>query len=211
MLDLFEKISAGVSMGAVGVLGLLYLIVPLPTNMPPEFREPVSWTPTRQQSPRRSLPLPQPPPRPKLEVKPATGLTDAEIKKKLMDQGVRTPAGKLERLSGKVPQSLLEDIKVETNWMEELKLAKSRALRTPRGDRRLELEWIDTNSRLNALGFQNRDVIELIDGESIEYNEQSSTRYYRMFKEKIRKLENGESLSVTISRDGQPIHLEFSL
>jgi hypothetical protein len=208
-LDLFEKISAGVSAAVVVVLGALYLLVPPPPNMPWEFRDRVQWEPSRPSpGPGKVAPAAggQTPAAP-----PATGPTDAEIKKQLVELGVRPPPGSLERRSGKVSRRTLNEIKEKSVWMEELKLARSVPLRTRKGDRRLKLDWIAENSRLRNWGFEEGDVVDLIDGVSYEFNDQSSAEYYRLFQDKIEKLESGGAVSITISRRGQPLHLEFSL
>lgn len=207
MLDLLEKISAGVSVVGIVIVGVLYFIVPPRSTIPEEFRDRVVFT--------TALPVAQNPPAPgkaPQPTPPARGISDSQLRTKLRELGVRTvPQGAVERRSGKISPRTLDEISVKTNWMDEIYNAKSSIVRSRNRDTRLKLEWIAPNSYLGRLGLENGDTIDLIDGEIVEFNEESQEVYERMFEEKVRKLREGGLVSVTLTRNGRPLHLEFSL
>ncbi|HVR74817.1 MAG TPA: hypothetical protein VMT52_10815, partial [Planctomycetota bacterium] len=103
-------------------------------------------------------------------------------------------------------------VSAEANWAQELNKLKSERKKSPNGkEARLKLYNIEEDSMVRKLGFEENDVIELLDGEIVDFNEQSVYRYREMWKSSLKKLENGEGISVTVTRNGRPIHLQFKL
>ena len=84
-------------------------------------------------------------------------------------------------------------------------------LSSPSGKTRLKIEGIEENTVLKKLGLENGDTLELVDGEIIEYSEQSSLYLRRLAKDALDKLRNGEAVSITVTRKRVPIQMIFSL
>jgi hypothetical protein len=211
MLDLLEKISAIFGGIVVLAVGVLYLVFGVPPAGPREFVESVSIT---DAPPAASSPASKGPAAPEVspsEPEPNASQSEAAILSKLQKGQGLQPAGGLQRKTAKIPAATFGYIKPEASWMPELKLVQKRILSGPGGDTRLKLERVAENSLLKRFGIDEGDVIELIDGEILEFNDESVTRYRQLFKEKLETLENGGAVSVTLTRRGQPVHIMFSL
>ena len=126
---------------------------------------------------------------------------------KLRKQGNRRVPSTLRRESYSVPEPLFEEIAKPANYTKELKKAKSQVINKTR----LKIHGIQSDSLFKQFGIQDNDIIELIDGEILEFDEGASTRYVSMWKDKLQSLRDGGAISLTISRGGVPMHLEFQL
>jgi len=197
VLDLAEKIAAGFA-GAL-VLGtlLVYALVGVPSATSRVFLPDVVEAP---EEPARAGPKGEPP--------ASNSAEDKALIEKLLKQGVRVRQGTaLRRIPYEVPQETFDYISKEANWLPELKKLQHRLLK----DTRLQLHDIQPSSLTKKLGLQENDVLELIDGEIIEFNEQSAVRYTNMFNKAKEKLRNGGEISITVTRNNRPVHLQFKL
>ena len=70
---------------------------------------------------------------------------------------------------------------------------------------------IEEDSSYKLLGLQEKDIIEAVDGEIMEFSNKSTRPYYRMAKRMIAKLRDGKSISLTVTRKSRPVHLQFNL
>jgi hypothetical protein len=201
MLDLIEKIGAGVCGLLVVLGGILYFCFTVPSTTPVPFVPKV-----REEAP------PPPVETPASETPAAIPAADKAIIDKLAEQGIKVPSNQplaTKRLT--VPKQLFEHVSAEANLIPELKKAKHTIIRTSKGDTRLKIFDIEPNSILTNLGFQENDTVELIDGEILEFNEESSTQYLRKYHEAMQKLRSGEAISVTVTRNHRPVQLQFKL
>jgi len=200
MLDLAEKIVAGVG-GALIVITLgVYAFIGVPSATSaifvPEVKE-VAQAP--------------PPPAPNGAPQPVSP-EDRAIIDKLREQGLRIADSQpLQKKMHLVPQETFEYISAEANWLPELKKIGRKDIGTSKGQTRTKLLSIPQDSTLKKLGFQENDIVELIDGQIIEFNEHSVTRYMELFRAAQKKLRQGQSISITVTRQNRPVHLEFKL
>lgn len=202
MIDLFEKITAGVCALFFLITAGVYFFFGLPSPQPMYAIPQVIEQPVEQ--PASSRPA----------APGAVTQVDPEIQKiveKLQQQERRVTARQLEVKGYEVPQPLFERLTTKANAFTELKKAKSRVLRTKNGDTRLQVYDIREQSYLGKLGFQNDDTIELIDGQIVNFNESSSSEYYDLWEKAQSKLRKGEAVTVTVTRGGRPVHLKFQL
>ena len=206
-MDLLEKIAIGFAGLCVFLtLGLylnIYSVFGLPTGVPStnsgEFLGTAKETPAPTGSPAPGA--------------PAAGdlaKEDQAIKDKLRQQG-RPVVGRLERKRLSVPRPLFEHINNEANWSGELKKAHSQVIRTPGGNTRLRIHKIKENSLFKSFGFEENDVLELIDGEILQFDEDSLHEHFQRAKAMLERVQNGESISVTVTRNNRPVHIEFNL
>jgi hypothetical protein len=203
LLALIEKIVMGIS--ALLVLGTVafYLVVGFPSTTSIEFVRAVEDDPAPR-APAASPAAPSTPDAPQ----PVTA-EDQETIKKLAEQGVKVPAGQgIMKQRKVVPAETLEYVSVEANYMPEIKRLRSTILP---GNKRIKVLEVPTNSILRKFDIQKGDVIELIDGEIIEFNDTSTLAYHALFKDKIKKVRNGEPVSITVTRNNRPLQIFFRL
>ncbi|MCZ6795631.1 MAG: hypothetical protein O7J95_18660 [Planctomycetota bacterium] len=206
MLDTVEKICAYFCGFVVLCVGALYLYFGTGSSMPLEFLEPVVITPFPDQIPaapvNRGAPAPENPSR----------VSDPELRKKLSRQiGVRL-GGPVPKKQVKVPVQTFEYLQNEANWMRQLDMARSFTEKNPQGEHtRLRIDGIKPNSLWKKLGFQDNDVIELIDGDILEYRDDLTLQYHKRAREALEKLRSGGTVTVTVSRNRKPEQLIFSL
>lgn len=197
MLDLVEKITAGVA-GALALVTLVvYLWYGVPSTTATIF---VASVVEAREEPAAPKPTP--------EQQATTSAEDEAIIENLRKQGVRVrPGTPLKKKPLTVPQDLFEFISSEANLLPELKKLQSHTIKGTR----LKIHDIQSNSLIKKLGLQENDVIELIDGEIIEFNQQSAARYKSLFDTAQEKLRNGGEVSITVTRNNRPVHLQFKL
>lgn len=197
MIDLAEKISAGFAGALVLLTLVVYVFYGVPSTTSTIFVPDVVEA--------RNNPAPAG----EKSNQPAANVAeDQKIYAKLRKQGVRVRQGTpLDRKNFTVPRDSFEYISSEANWLPELKKLQSHRIK----DTRLKIHGIQPNSLVKKLGLKENDVIELIDGEIIEFNEQSATRYKSLFDNAKKKLRNGEEISITVTRNNRPVHLQFKL
>ena len=207
MLDLFEKITLGfASFCGFLTLGLylnLFSFIGIPTGIPstnpPEFlRGVVEEAPplAATGSPRRPKGLPKE--------------EEDKIRALLKKQGQKV-SGPIIVKRLKVEDGLYEHVSAEANWPNELQKAHSRVIATQNGDTRLQLFNIEEDSSFKLLGLQEKDIVEVIDGEIMQFSDKTTQPYYRMAKRLLTKLREGDPISITVTRKSRPVHLQFSL
>jgi membrane-associated protease RseP (regulator of RpoE activity) len=202
LLDLVEKIVMGVA--SLLILGTVafYFLFGFPSTTSIEFVPAVVDEPAPAAAatpPTSGTPeAPQP-------VTPQ----DQETIQKLAEQGVKVPAGQgIVKERKNIPEDLLEFVSKEANFMPELKKLKRSILP---GGKRMKLTEIPQNSLLKKFGIQQGDVIELIDGEIIEFKDDQVLEYHQIFKEKIKKVREGQPISITVTRSNRPLQIIFKL
>ena len=201
MLNVLEKVVIGVAIICGIVTMIPYLVMGTPSTRPKAFLPVVE----------RVKPAPAPvvkPGEPAVQPKDLTQ-SDKDILDAYKAQNTLFRGSTVERLPYNVPVALFEEVSKPANWTKQLKTARSK----PKGkDRtRLEVDKIEPDSYLRSFGLQNKDIIELIDGSVVEFSEDSSSALYGVFTDKLDKLRDGGAISITISRRGRPVHLEFKL
>ncbi len=130
---------------------------------------------------------------------------------RLHRQGVLPEGGEsLPRQERVLYPELLTHIADSSNWMSELMKASSSIL--PRGDGEptlLSLDRVAADSVLWEFGLREGDVIALIDGEIPRFSPTRALEYIRKADEIMAALDKGEPASLTILRQGQPLHLVY--
>lgn len=203
MLDLVEKIVMGVSSLLILATLAWYLLVGFPSTASIEFVRSVEDEP----APRAAAASPAAPGTPETP-QPVTP-QDQETIKKLAEQGVKVPAGQgILKERKKVPEDLLEFVSKEANYMPEIKRVRGTLLP---GNKRMKITEVPTNSLLKKFGIQKGDVVELIDGEIIEFSDTSTLAYHSLFKDKIKKVREGQPVSITVTRNNRPLQIFFKL
>ncbi len=206
MLNVFEKVATGIAAFCVIVALIPYLFWGPPSTRAKAFIPKV--TPVTNSAPPRTSPGGAPTP-------PRQVLTqsDKEIIAALKTQNPRFRSSRVTRDTYNVPHDLFEEISKDANLIGELKTAHSEPLKVTKDGpaTRLRVFNIAHDSYLRNFGIQDDDIIELVDGAIVEFSEDSSSALYGIFREKISKLRRGEAISLTVSRDGRSLHLEFKL
>jgi len=211
MLDLLEKISA-IFCGVVALgVAVAYGFVGTKSATPSEFLPGVVLedvpAPTATAGAKGGKSAPGPAKAPSA----AQRQTDDKLKKLLQKQGVKV-SGPVPRKKAEIPASTFEFVQHPANWMKELKQYQSRIRRGVDGTHtRLELGGIGENSLLQKMGFQEGDVLELVDDQILEYGDESAMELRARAKDAMERLRRGDTIGVTISRGGKPTHIEFSV
>ena len=202
MIDLLEKIVAGVCALLILVTIAVYGFFKLPSAKPLWSLQGVKEVRVETaNSSRTSTPGKTPTVSPEIQA----------VIQNLAKQERRVSASQLQVKTLEVPQPLFEHLAAEANLLPALKTAKSRVLKTKNGDTRLQVFNIKSQSYLQKLGFKDNDIVELVDGQILEFSESASARYYEVWNDAKAKLRNGEPISVTVTRGGKPVHLKFRL
>jgi hypothetical protein len=204
MLDLLEKIGFGLGGLCILLTLAFYTYVGPPSTESVEF---ISKVRKKAEAPppagsQGSAPGSQP-----------QTQEEQEILKKLQEQASQIVQGqRLQVEEMEVLPDLFEHVNIEANWTQELKKAHSTVIPTKKGGpSRLKVHQIAENSLLKHFGIQENDVIELINGEVVQFSQTSSQELYRRAKTLLQSLRDGGSISVTVSRNNRPVHLKFAL
>ncbi len=207
MLNLLEKIQFIVS--GVVVLGAVALYIIWPPQIRPLDTLPdvkiIQRAPPKQKSAGALLTT--------KEAKPEIPPADQEILDKLTKlQNVKGLAGKpLEHNDCQVDKQTLEYVERQPNLIPELNKAKSTFLTGADGrNTRIKLFDLEENSLFKKFGLQEGDIVELIDGEQIDFSADKMEHLQR-WKHLLEKIKNGGKLPLTITRGGKPIQLEFKV
>ena len=204
MLSIFEKIALGIGGLCVALTLAFYALVGLPSTDSVEF---IGKARKRPEPPR-------PAGAPAVAPTPAGPTAEEqEILKKLQEQDAKIATGmRLQQEDWDVPPDLFEHLSTEANWPQELKKAHSNIVMTKsHGTSRLKVHQIAENSLLKHFGIQENDVIELIDGEIVQFSQGSSHELYQRAKGLFQKLREGGSISITVTRNNRPVHLKYAL
>lgn len=207
MLDIFEKISIALCGLVVLAVGAGYLVFGVRSAVPIEFVAPVpDFDVTNAVS--QGTPTSVPGIAAESTRKILESVDQGKIRENLRKNGVN--AGRIESYLKPIPASTFEFARAEANWMPELRKYSSSAFAGSKS--RLVLTGgVDENTLFHKLGLRNEDVVELVDGEIIEFDERSALRYRSMYYDALERLESGGAVTVTISRKGQPMNLIFTL
>jgi len=199
MLDQSEKIVSGICLVLVLATGAVYLFLGAPSTRSAQFVPAVKEiTPQKALEPRKAD-EPVPP-------------EEKAIVDNLLAQGRKLlPGQRLQKKTSQVPDKLFEEISTEANWLRELNKAASDALSVNGRSTRRRLHQIEQDSFFDKLGFKDNDIVELVDGQILEFSDSSTAKYYGMWESALKKLRSGQSVSVTVTRNNQPLHLEFKL
>jgi hypothetical protein len=199
MIDLVEKIVAG----ACGLLLLLtflaYVLIGVPSTSASEFLP--ATEKVDDAGPKGTPKAADQGPTPE----------ETAILEKLALQRKPLAGERLTTEKRRVPEKTFEYISAQANWLPELNKAKSTPMAGSTKQSRCKIFDIQEGSLLQKLGIKENDVVELIEGQIIEFNDKSSTRYLDLFKGATKKLREGQPISVTITRNGRPVNLEFRL
>lgn len=200
MLELAEKIVSWVCLALVLVTGGWYFFAGTPSTTPSQFvpgvKEVTPRVPTNGKKGAE-----EPPP-----------ADEKTLVDELAKQGRKVlPGQRLQRKQNEVPEKLFEEISTEANWMRELNKAASDSLSVNGKATRKKIYNIDPDSLFAKLGFKENDVVELVDGQILEFDEGRTTEFFSKWKGALQKLRSGQSVSVTVTRNNQPLHLEFKL
>ena len=198
-MDLIEKIVAGFGGFCIVTTGIMYFWFTTPSTTPIEF------------VPDTVIRAPTSPPKKGNGGASKSSKKYDDILEKLKSQSRRISRRSIEPVQCEVPTELYERVNKPANMTRELKKARHRVLQTKNGQTRLQVHNIAEDSMLRKFGFEDDDIIELVDGEIIEFREDSTTKLYDLWKKKLNSLRGGGTVSVTISRGNVPMHLEFNL
>jgi hypothetical protein len=204
LLDLFERIALGIcAVILVLTIAPYYFMSGMPSTTSFEFLQGVVSAEPPPAAKKSTTPEPPSPITPE----------DQALLDKLREQGAPglMASQGLPRKQNTVPKQLLEYISAESNWLPEVKKAKSMPIQTKGGPTRIKIFEIQPESLLQKCGLQENDIIELVDGEIMEFTDSNSLAYRNMFRAKIEKLRKGEPLTVTVTRNNKPLHLIFKL
>ncbi len=204
MLNILEKVVIGVAIVCGIVTMIPYLAMGTPSTRPKAF------LPNVREVKRAPAPGPVKPgekaPPPKILTQ-----SDKDIVTALKTQNPRFRGSKVTRQTYNVPVALFEEVSKSANWTKQLKTARSQVLPTSNGGTRLKVYSIAEDSYLRNFGIKDNDIIELIDGNVVDFSQDSSSALYGVFTDKLATLRDGEAISITVSRGGRPVHLEFKL
>ncbi len=214
MLNLTERIVYALSgLVIVGALGL-YLW------QPPEKRS-IDLLPKAKKSvaaaPAAAAPKPEEKSGPRV-VGPAEEIPAED--KAILDllaneQNLRIAGKKLVREDYTVDKDTFDFVTREANWFAELKKVGSQTLPGKDGRMtRLKVSNLSQDSLLkDKFDFQDGDIIELIEGQIIDFNADAkgSLEYHQLWKGAQEKLSGGGVVSVTLTRGGQPMNMQFRL
>ena len=198
-MDFLEKIVAGFGGLCLVTTAILYLLLQTPSPMPTEFVPGVlRVTPTVESGSTT-------------KTGPENAAEYDGILQKLRTQSPRIRRRPIEPVEYAVPVELYEHVNKPANMTRELNKARHRILQTKNGQTRLQVHGIAEDSQLRKFGLEDNDIIELIDGEIVEFRQDTTTKLYDLWRGKLEKLRQGERVSLTISRGNVPMHLEFNL
>ena len=204
MLDLAERITLGFcAIVLVLTIAPYYFMGGMPSTTSFEFLPGVASA--EQPAPAKKANAPEPP-------APITPEDQALIDK-LREQGAPGLVANqaVPKKQNQVPKQLLEYISAEANWVPELKTLKSTLIESKGRPTRLKIFDIQPDSLFKKCGLQENDIIELVDGEILEFTDSKSLAYRNMFRAKVEKLRKGEPLTVTVTRGNKPLHRVFKL
>jgi len=210
MIDLVEKISYGFCAVVVLVVGTLYAFNSTPPTTPREFVRAtrISATPPPVPAAQRKKAQEEGKPAPTAPTTQERLSREKEIRKALAANGVSARNIKTEWAT--VPRSQFDIVRNRSAWTPELNLARSSLIQTKNGPTRMKLTKIAPNSYLRKTAqLEEGDIIELIDGQALEYNDTSSAKYWSMAGELFDRLENGGEVSLTLKRGDKTIHRVF--
>jgi hypothetical protein len=129
----------------------------------------------------------------------------------LRQQGVSAEArGQLRRQEVVLAPELMSHLTDSSNWMPELMKASSSVQSRRDGEpTRLALDRVEADSILWELGLQEGDVIVLVQGEIPHFSPTRALDYIRQADAALAAFDQGEPITLTVLRRGQPVHLVY--
>jgi len=213
MLDICEKIIHGFCVLTVLTVATLYLWKGTRDTDPPELLPEsialdVPHRPSSSVAAGTDGESPSPVATPVRDVQAESRRILQELRK----NNPRAAAARLETKYMQVQPRTFEYARRDVNWLPQLKDVGRKDLATKDGFTRVQITKMPPNSLLRKIaGLEPNDIIELIDGERLEIDDESSARYADKATELFAKLENGGEATLTITRGGNPLHLVFKL
>ena len=136
---------------------------------------------------------------------------ERQLLNRLRRQGVPTAArGQLRRQEVVLAPELMSHLIDSSNWMPELMKASSSIQSRPDGEpTRLALDRVEADSILWELGLQEGDVIVLIQGQIPHFSPTQALDYIRQADAALAAFDQGQPITLTVLRRGQPVHLVF--
>jgi hypothetical protein len=212
MLNILEKLQFALSgiviLGAIG----LYLwqgMDPRPADMIAPVKSAAPSYPKRPPVPiKPGTPATQSPSAPA----PTSPDDKALLDRLTREQGLRIPGKELVHDPKIVPKETFEYATREANWKPELNKAASAFLPGADGKMtRLQITGIEEDSLIKKFGLEDGDIVELIDGERVDFQNSTAMQHIDRWKRLQEKIRKGGKIALTITRDGQPRQVEFSL
>ena len=111
-----------------------------------------------------------------------------------------------------IDEATLNYLTKPANWVSEL----NKAGHIPHRDKNgrvtsIEITDIEPGSHFETFGLQNGDCMLLLDQEISEFDASQAHHYQERFSEAVERLRNKGIASITVLRNGRPVHMEFSL
>ncbi|NCA90318.1 MAG: hypothetical protein EOM92_15865 [Gammaproteobacteria bacterium] len=130
---------------------------------------------------------------------------------RLRQQGVPAEArGQLRRQEVVIAPDLMSHLTDSSNWMPELMKASSSVRSRQDGEpTRLALDRVEADSILWELGLQEGDVIVLVQGKIPHFSPTHALDYIRQADAALAAFDQGEPITLTVLRRGQPVHLVY--
>ena len=214
MLDLIEKISHGFCALLILSVGTLYVWLGTPDTDPPEFLpETIESSQPHRPPSKAGAKGAKDGAKAVATSRSKIQAEDVKLREKLRKNSPRL-GGALQRSYMQVQSRTFEYARKEVNWLRELKHIgrKDIAAAAKDGYTRMQITHMPGNSLLRkAVGLRPNDILELVDGERLEIDDESTSRYHDLATTLFDKLDGGGEVSLTITRDGRPKHLVFSL
>jgi hypothetical protein len=96
------------------------------------------------------------------------------------------------------------------NWLPELTKASSTLVTGETGQpSMLQLHGLAEDSVLHEIGIADGDVVVLLDEQIMEFGRRDLFDHSRRMRAALESLERGEPVSVTLLREGRPLHLVY--
>lgn len=108
----------------------------------------------------------------------------------------------------KVNEGLLQRLNNLTDCQQELSHASSKVKENPDGTVSLEVFGIDPGSLLDRMGLKERDSIEMVSGERLDFN--SLPSILSAWEAGVDRLESGNPIVLELNRRGQKVQLVVS-
>ncbi len=208
MLDLIEKTCHGFCALLVVVVGALYVRWGTPDTDPAEFLP---------QAIESNVPH-APSGGGDGEAPKVTAVSQSQrvaenrtIMAELRKNNPRASASRLSRKYLQVQRPTFDYVRKEVNWLRQIEHVGREDETTKDGFTRMKLTHMPSNSLLRKLGLRPNDTIELVDGERLSIDDSSTVEHRARARDLLDKLENGHAVTLTLTRDGEPVHIEFTL
>ena len=183
---------------------------PAPSSSPAEVRR-LPPLPAETDSATPAPEASEAPPPARKPPETAARREERRLLSRLVRQGVTVEAtGRLQRQERVIAPELMNQLSDSSNWMSELMKASSSIQSRRDGEpTRLALERVDADSVLWELGLQEGDVIVLIQGEIPHFSPTRALDYIRQADAALVAFDQGEPITLTVLRRGQPVHLVY--